>query len=653
MPAITVVSWGIAFLLYYVAIALACGAAAQALTGRDAAAAPATGTEQRQILASFLLGTGFAPFIIGGLHLALLLLFDGFPFKLLAALHLAVAAFALFWARGPLATVWRNGREAWGAHRKTGWATLVLGGVCFAWMACYMGNAVIRPVWHGDTLIYLYESKAIRDGQSYCARLKTDNTPNAHNYLRGNNHPLVYIGFLNAGHAFSPDRTQDLSVRLALQMQNLAILTTLFGLGLRIGARAALMGPVFFLFAAYFGALIGMGSRTGFEVVPLLLVFGFFPAKSRKLGWKSPNTWLLFSSFLFLWYSHSSSLLYAPLLFVCLLPFLSGWRSRGVMTSIFLLAFLLGGSHFIDAYFATGSPLGYEQVHYNTRLISPPTGSWLAKPTPPPGISRLMERLQNQAQSDGAIAVGLLFAALLLLPFSRPLPPPLLGAWLFLLLCELQILGFFDFAYLSLSSAYFRVPRFRFPLYPVAAYLEGFLFYRWTRSLEGKKGWVSILLAALLLVGGLATSWKSWERSEVDPLLVQGSRTLARLDKAKSCWATVEKTITAQDGNVSGLILTDSGIIPWYYTDHNVIAVADPRLETARMAYTWQEALKVLDALGVRWIVLNKARFLAGTALDVAIMQSGAYEKAGECIYDNIYRRIPSFPSPVEEKQAP
>ena len=642
-----VVAFGILYFLYYVAISLVCAGATLGVL-RLAWRHEGVDESPRRLLAAFLLGTGFAPFLIGLLHLTLLIIFAGLHPAFLAALHCLLAALGLWALRAQLGAACKNALALFREAGSAKWAATAVLCLLFGFMGATVVQTAARPIWHGDTLVYGVEAKALTAGRSYTARLPPIPHPNAKNYIRGNDHPLTYIGLLASGLAFAPDITQDFSLRLALQLQNLTLLTTLAGLGLEFGGFAAVLAPIFVLFAAYFGNLIDMGAREVYRILPVLVIFGLPPLRGTKLALFSPRALLLFAAFLFLWNSHSSSLMLAPLVYGCLFLTMSGWKSKIVLSFWVFVAFLLGANHFIDAYFARGYPLGYEFMEYALQLISQPH-TW-APPNPPPsGLSAVFVRLANQARIDGpavgVLAVGLIGAATLAAK-RRHLPVPVAATAVYLFILALQILGFFDWVYPAFGSSYFTVHRLRFSLYPPAAFLAAYVLSVLGNRLPRAR-WNAVMSCVLVtcLGGSLAVAVLLWEKPLVAAQVVRRDDVLSLLTVRQSCWWDVEQALRREEGGRPPVILTDIPYVPWYYTDHDVIYLWDERLIPARTTKDPAFAKAELDRLGVDWLVFDKADMISGSALD-AVVHSPSVSQVVDCPTARGYRVAPGTLTP-------
>ncbi len=630
-----VVSLTLVFVLYYVAMSLACGEGACRLAG------DAQGPDDpRRRLAWFLLGTGFAPFAIGLLQTTFLILFAGLPYSWLGVFHGLVAVALLAWCRKGLGETWRAAAAYAAAvapaSRRVG-AACVAGAL--AVLVYFTAQYAIRPIWHGDTLTYGVESKALMDHRSYTSRLKVTPQPGPDtNYIRFNDHPITYIGYLNAAMAFSPDRTQDLAFRAALELQNLSLAVVVLGLGLRAGGFAAVFSLCLLLFAQYFGMLMSMGSRSAFNLIPMLQALGFLRARPRGEAKAVADAVLPFLALLFLWNSHSSSLMVAPLLFAAMLAVTPGVRPRLALTGAFALAILLGANHLIVSKLETGELLGNEFRSANFVTITKPD-IWTPPPAPDPGLALLPERLAHQYKEDGPL-VPLTFVALALTGWAalrrRRLARPLVAAALLLLVYEAIILGFFDFLSRHLSMGHYTVPRFRFSIYPLTAFvLAGGVCANLRES--ARRARACNVLAVLLLVSGAAMAIGHWWGPRTDIQVVRQANILQLLENADSCWWRVDNALTDAGAPADALILTDSPVIPWYYTDRNVMCIQDTRLYDAQRTTDPETARRALNDFGVEWMVLSKAKYLSGTAMGVVVEQD--FEKAGDCRYDEYFRR--------------
>ncbi|GAB6037344.1 hypothetical protein JCM15519_19030 [Fundidesulfovibrio butyratiphilus] len=600
--------------------------------------------EGRQaVLSRFLVGVGFAPFVLAVVQLGLMIVFAGFHPLFLAWWHTALAGGACLALRGTLADLGRAWREFWAGGRENRGATLLAGAVAL-FVAGFCLLAAAKPLWHGDTLIYAVETKAMRDARSYTARLEPTPKPDANNYLRLHGHPIAYNGLMAAGWTFSPDRQQDLPMRLALQTQNLVLVLVLLGLGLRFGPLPAVLAVLVLLFEQYFGALIDMSSRESYRLIPLLMILGLLPGRRRSMRLASGRGGLTFAAWTYLWSAHTGSIMVAPVLAVCLVPAL---RGRGALRTTLLccaFGFLLGANQILLGVVRTGNPLAFEDNHFVYELIAP-RKTWDPPLRPAPGMELLPERFLNQARGDGWVCTLSVFASLLaaaaLARRRRPLPAPVLAAALFVLVNEMQVLGMLDWIKNTISDHLYSVPRYRLALYPPAALVLAYGLSRIAsprpdRARTALRLWASGGLVACAMLSACLT----WERSPLDLTVVRGPDILARLDPMKSCWSTTLRLIKEDASGRPPVIFTDSPVIAWYYTDLPVHSLYSERLRVACLTHDPAKALAELDALGVTHVQLNKVNILSGTALG-AVMASPAFAQVGDCIYDRVYARVP------------
>jgi hypothetical protein len=641
MQEIQVIGWAGVYCLYATAVCVCCGLLSLRLLASDAQDV-SDPEASRLVLSNFLLGSGFGPWVMGLLQIVFLIVCAGLPPLLIAAMSLAAVGVVLYCLRDQASRLLVASRDylAGNRTRRLG-AALVTATVLFT--GAFALRAASIPLWHGDTLIYAYEAKALRDSGSYTDRLGHTPTPNAHNFIRKNDHPLTYIGYMVSGLYFSPERGQDLSMRLALQVQNVLLVVTLAGLGLRLGGAVGGLAPLLLLFANYFGALIDMSHREAFRIIPVFLCFGFLPGSGARLC--QGRAALLFASMLFLWNAHTGSVVVAPIVLACQFLALRDWRSRGLVIAFFLLGFLLGANHLLDSYLKTGDPLGFEfapQAAKLTRIA--PVKRWCPSGGPPPtGLAWLHQRLANQWNGDGGVAVATVFLGLSGAAWfavrRKSVHPVILTAAFFCLVNEMQVLGFFDWINPTFGNGLYSVARYRFVLYPFGVLLCAGLLGPIVGRLRFP---LAAILGLLLFAGGAASALAHWERTPLAPCLVRDAAILDRLVPVKSCWGPVAAHLGETDPS-RPVILTDATMIPWYYTDWRVLNIYDPRLEKARLTKSPEEALEELDRLGIGAVILNKAKFLSGTAIEAAV-ESPAYEKFVDCIYDEGFRRVAAKP---------
>ena len=534
---------------------------------------------------------------------------------------------------GPRGTFLQGGRENRLAAGLAGCvAALLLG---------YVLLAAVKPLWHGDTLIYAVEAKAMREARSYTGRLEPMPKPDEHNYLRMNGHPIAYEGLLGAGLTFAWDRTQDLPLRLALQTQNVVLLLVLLGLGLRFGPLGVVACAASLLLENYFGALIDMSSRESYRVIPVLLALGLTPGVRRPLRLLSGRGLLTLAVWTYLWSAHTGSLVVAPLLLLCLMPVLRGPGALPTTLACCAAGFLLGANQLLLAVVQTGNPLHFELYHSGVTYIAPPN-AWNSAPPPPVGLASMWPRFFNQAQGDGWPGVALLVFGLcatgVLACRRRPLPALVTAAALLALLSEMQVLGLFDWLSPSFGAQNYMVARYRFMLYPLGGLLAAYALSRMeTKSWCGPT--VRLTLALTLALGGMASAGGFWDRSPLDMAVVRSQDALARLNPVKSCWAETLRLIGEDHSGRPVVVFTDAPVIVWYYTDLNVHSLHSERLRPARETKDPTQALALLDSLGVTHVQLDKADTLVGTALGAAIFSS-AFVQVGDCIYDRVYARV-------------
>jgi hypothetical protein len=642
MQNIVVIANAVLYCLYATGVCLCCGL----LSLRLLAGGGRCTTEplaSREVWADFLLGCGFGPWIIGLLQLFLLIVMAGLPPLLLAGLSLIAVCASLYALRGQameLAAATRIVLSSGVANRV---GALLVVGVLLCVSAFALRAAAI-PLWHGDTLIYAYEAKALYDGGSYEARLPHSPVPNAQNYIRNNDHPLSYIGYMESGLSFSPQRGQDLAMRLGLQVQNVVLALVLCGLGLRLRGWVGVLAPLFLLYTNHFGALLDMAHRESFRIIPAMLCLGFLPASLAPL--RRGRTALLLAAMTFLWNAHSGSLVVAPLVLGCQWLAVRAWKSRLTLATLFVLGLLLGGNHLLDAALKTGNPLGFEFYPMELARITPPK-SWNAALPPKPGLASIAPRFVNQWDNDGPVVVLALCLGLLgvggLLSRRKEVPPLVLAVAFFCLITEMQVLGLFDWVSTGFGQGLYTVPRYRLVLYPFGALLFAYLLVRLTRRLRGRASVAAAVAGMVLLGGGVFSAVRYWKRTPLAPCLIRDETILDRLAPVKSCWGAVGKAYGGIKGSAAPVILTDSPFIPWYYTDWPVLYLYDPRTDAARFTTRPDTALAELDRLRVGMMVMNKANVLSGSALGVVI-ESPAFEKTVDCIYDEGYRRTRETP---------
>lgn len=626
----------IAYVLYATIVCCCCGLITYGILKHNRACASPERCQQLAV-ADFLLGSGLGLWCISIIQLGLLIVCSGLPPYGMAAASCLIAVAALYALRTQAREMARDLWSCLSRDRASRMgAGFVLGAVLV--VAGFSVRATLIPLWHGDILLYATEAKALRDARDYAGRLPKTPQPNAQNYIRMNDHPITFIGYMSSGLFFSPERTQDLPLRAALQFQNIILMAVLVGAGLRLGGMIGVLAPLFLLYYHYFGTIIDMSHRESFRVIPVLLCFGFLPAAGERLRFHSARAGLLLASMLFLWGSHSGSLAIAPVVMLAQAVVVRGWSSRVLLVALCALGLLFGASHHLDAYLTTGSLFGHQfwgvqMAHLHTPKI------WRAPPPPPAGFSFLFEHFINQWHTDGAGAVlGLLLGvagAGFALLRRRPLATPILAAAIFCFINEIEVLGLMDWVHPRLSPMLFTVARYRFVLYPLGALLFAALVLPAAGRLSFKK---SSLVGCLLLAGGLVSALVYWERSPMKMQLVRDDTTLSYLDPMKSCWGAVAANIGTTNKDLP-VIVTESAMIPWYYTDWNVLTLVDPRLQPALMAQNAAEAQAELDKLHVGVLVLNKANVLSGTAIEEALHAQG-YEKFIDCIYDVAYRRV-------------
>jgi len=621
--------------LYALSVCICCGVVVCKLL-RYEESSDSISQANQSVLANFFLGCGFGLWAISLLQLGLLIVCSGLPPYFFDLVSIGITGTTLYLVRDNAIQIFRAFRESVFFDWKSRLGAILVGGAILV-TVCFSIRASLIPLWHGDMLLYAVEAKSLRDTRDYVERFQRTPQYNSKNFIRMNDHPINFIGYMASGLFFSPNRTQDFSLRVALQLQNVILMVVLLGLGLRLGGVVGVLAPVFLLYYHYFGAIIDMAHRESFRVIPVLLCFGFLPLDKKKLKLFSARTALLFSAMLFLWSSHSGSLAIAPVVLLSQVVVLRDWRSRSAVILACALGMLFGASHHLDAYFHTGSLFGYQFWGVEMFRLHPPK-IWHSSPPPPPGFSFVLDHLINQWHDDGAIAVvGLLLAivwvGVAVLRRNR-LSVVILSIAIFCFINEIEVLGLMDWIHPRLSPMLFVVSRYRFVIYPLSAVL---IVYCFRNMIDKIPSQIYFVLGGLVLVGGIASAIIYWQRAPMDFQVVRDDKTLSYLDPMKSCWGTVLKNIKSVDKNLP-VIITDAPMIPWYYTDWDVMTLVDPRLKPALMAKTSDEARAELDKLHVGAIILNKANVISGTAMDDALHNSN-YKIYINCIFDVGYIR--------------
>jgi len=643
MSTVLLILPAVAFAAWYLAVMVICGAITSRADKRSRTGDAVD--DSRRGVAMFLIGSAFAPCLIGVAAAGVWTILPGMDWWFYPALHVMLAVLVLLGLRKPIASV-RADFKAYlsgGANRR--WAMIFLLAV-FVGVGFFAVHQSTQPIAGYDACTYALDARRVVEARDGAALMGFGADP-ANNHLANHNHGSSYQYFLSGALMFSPEAVQDFAMRLAVQILALHVFLAVLGLGLLVSGPAALVALSALLSYKAFGWQMVAFSRDFYRVLPVLILVGLLAPRQGQAGGGSLTRfdmrWVLaVAAFGFLWNAHAIALLVAPLVLICVLAACRSWRSAGLTVAAFLASVPLGGWRLIRAAVDTGSPMGYSPFfNANYEGTAVVESWWAARGAQPVGWSHAGTKLATQFTEDGGVLVALLWAALagavvwavirlLRRRGDAPVSPVVLVIWLMVAVTELLLAGLLDPITGRPSTTLAMNYRYRAQMYLVGAVLIGAMadgiltrlpkrLHR--RCLVGLCG--LLVLAAIAMVLSQMRSHGMLERPYIDAR--QGRRHLAGAPATR--W--MRQFAEAPDGSV---ILMDYAYLGWYHTDARIIFTQDPRVREAFAAATPAEAADALDELGITHVFLidleRQAIMDSNLPLGVAL-RSPEYKRIG------------------------
>jgi hypothetical protein len=626
------------FLAYYISVMLTCGLVTWKLEinlvdgGRDATDYSEDFATSRNAVASFLIGTGFAPFVIGLLQGLFLFVAPGLNQQAYAVVHAVLPIFALFLMRRQLAIFLQqflNYVRGW-KWLAVIFLTLILSSVTY-----YALQSAIRPLKAYDATVYALDARRLAQTRSLQGLMTW--SPDEDNQLTNHNHGSSYQLFLSTALIFGREPRQDFPLRVAQQLCSVHVFLCLIGIGLRVSGIVGLLAPTLLLSNFTYEYTIYQASRDPYRLLAMLLVLGFVGVRNTDLCTKS-RCLLLLLSFIFLWNSHAVSLMIAPTIFASIFIFYPGWKSKGAVFGVFILALLLGGSSLLKTYVITGDPTTDSFVIYKQYEDTPLLDSYFKnRKVFSPGTRDLAKKIRRQFQEDGSIIVLTLWVSLVVVPIwsiiqalrrrrHDQLPTLVMVMWLFLLVFELQVAGLFDWIDGRISSFLAMNLRYRLSAYPFAAFLGGWVIALGIGFLgAARKKYVAMAIILLFFLSGIGSIRRHWRLCcDNIPILIDSNAGDSFMATRIPFWEWMEtfKSIPRDE-----LVLTERAYDAWYHIDNRVMAMHDPRLRQVNLAKQPERAVALLDHLGIRFVCLSQERLnlIAASAFGQAL-NSEAFE---------------------------
>jgi len=627
------------FEAYYFAAAVLCGVFVRWVDGRRAGVHSSHGADERAArrrLAIFLAGSGLAPFAIGVANGLFWWLLPGTPGWAYPTIQWIIVVSALLLARRQVRQSWADLRgylSAWPAGKRAAafLVAIILAAAVFAVLgAC-------QPITGYDAATYALDARRVASERSVGA-LMTFTPDHNDNQFANHNHGCTFQWFLASALIYSDDPVQDFPVRLAIMTLALHVLVCIVGLGLCVSGLTAVLALAAFGSYRAFGWMMAAYSRDLYRLLPLLVIFAL---ASDRRSWPGFNLRGVVAAvaMTYFWNAHATALVVAPFLIVCLLAFSPSLRSALGMATAFVVSIPLGAWGLIRATVETGSPTGYSPF-YNANYEGTAVVEhwWQARGADPVGWLHAPHKLAAQFMQDGYPLVVLLWAALLvfaawmvvkLIRRRAVAAPPtavmLIG--LFLLVMELLLAGLLDPIDGRISTALAMNFRYRAHFYPLGVVLIGYIIAvavyhirMQSHEVGAAAVCVALTLAAGLTVGAELGSHAFPAGTFIDAY--EGRKRLA--SRPETRWIGHLAKVPAGE-----LILMDYAYLGWYHTDGRIMFTQDPRVRPAFTAQRPEEALKVLDDLGVQYLYLIdlEATAILNSGIALAkVIESDAFE---------------------------
>lgn len=580
----------------------------------EAPAADGDADFQRHEIAYLLLGSAFAPLAIGWLQSVWLIAAPGLPRFGYVLLHWAALIVIAVLLRRHLVYSLRSCLSFCFCRLRRVIGTCVL----LATMAVVVVWAItssMLPWPHYDSTSYSLDARRLADERDYSALMSE--TPDEKNHLTLGHHGKSYQFFLSVSLLYPTETKEHLPLRIASRIVYAHVVLCLAALGLQFSTATGLLTA--FLIVAFYPPLywlVNAASRDSFRLLAIVAAIGIVGAE----GSLKTNAGRIcsFLAIAYVWHAHSSSILVAPTLAVCLLlPMAKSRKTAGMFIACFMLAAFAGGFGALESTLRQGRP-GFvgNPNWWGTPLMTKYWDSrWGAA-----GEPNLFAKMLHHWQTDGMLLVTLIFISIGVLLVRRiwrgkPNSQTLFVALLFVLISELQFAGVFDLAQKQISTAFFLNYRYRSHAVLVGAVLAAATIcclikeFRLRKAIDLLNHPLRQVVLATGAVGLLAWTAGSKLDNWLQPEHVYCTRWdefQLELRNRKSRWGgylTVFDGVSPQES-----ILTEDDYYVWFYCDHkNVLSVLDPRTRRIWRAQSGNEALRGLDELNIRYIHLYKA----------------------------------------------
>jgi hypothetical protein len=271
----------------------------------------------------------------------------------------------------------------------------------------------------------------------------------------------------------------------------------------------------------------------------------------------------------------------------------------------FAVGLAIGGIRLTVAYARTGDFTSGSFDYYSFLAGTPLLGEMLeARGAPPVGFRGVLPRLNQYFSTDGrmlvtATAIGLAFVAVAVV---RGSPVPLLVrlSALFILMLGLQIGGLFDWVDRRIGTLLAINLRYRLTLYPFVAVLLSWIAARAISEVPRILRHAVPVCVALVITVGVWNTQRHWGFQPL-PYFTDAAAANEFLAEEDSYYSFLHlfKAIPQE-----ALILMDPAYYGWYHSRNRIIALFDPRIREAIVAPDTASALRVLDQVGVTYVVL-------------------------------------------------
>lgn len=239
MGSIRPVSAAVLFIIYYISLMLTCGLLTWKLErlAQGQSAGQINGDDNdallRNGLASFLIGTGFAPFMIGLIQGLLLFFASGLPQSAYVVAHTVLISVTLISCRHDLRVFFSDALSYLKPRR---WPAVILLALILAIVTSYAANSALRPTKAHDATVYALDARRLAENR-FLSGLMTW-TPDDENHLTNHNHGSSYQLYLSTALLVGSEPRQDFPLRVAQQLCSVHVFLCLTGLGLSVSGTA-------------------------------------------------------------------------------------------------------------------------------------------------------------------------------------------------------------------------------------------------------------------------------------------------------------------------------------------------------------------------------------------------------------------------------